>query len=132
MAKRPGHELYFSLPKDWKDKAGEMFKQGATDIEVFVALNIKASDHAVLLKQPEYYETFMNGMAIAEAFWITWARENMYSGKELKVNVRLFETFMERIFKWKRKEESKDKKADNPKTKGEVKSFEDKYLRKVK
>lgn len=132
MSKRPGHDLYFSLPKDWKEKAGEMFSQGCSDVEVHVSLGITATEHAILLKQPDYHEEFFNGMAKAEAFWHEWARKNMVVDKDTKVNTKIFETFMERLFKWSKKESSKNKEDKKDRTKGEVKSFEDRYLSRAK
>lgn len=126
MARREGHNLFFGLPKNWRDTVDAIFKDGGSDIEAHLAIGVKATDHEILMKNEVYVEHFRNGMAMSEAYWHKWARENI--GLESKlVNTKLFDTMMKRFFKWDQigKEKPDDKTKGN--TKGEVKSFADKY-----
>ena len=131
MARRMGHDLFFKLPKDWRDTVDKIFKDGGSDIEAHLAIGVKATDHETLMKNEIYAEHFKNGMAVCEAYWHKWARENIGNPSK-DVNTKMFETMMKRFFKWDSigKEKVKD---ETPKPKGEVKSFAEKYgLQKVK
>lgn len=128
MSKKPAHELYFSLPENWRTKTNEIFDEGGSDAECFISLGLTATEHDSLMKNPDYYEHFYNGMRRAEAFWLKWARENIGIPSN-QVNTKLFETFMSRMFRWDRKESKKEEKNKKDRTKKDVEKFEKKFLK---
>lgn len=95
----------------------------------------------------EYYEEFENGIALSEAYWIRWARENlepvdgeeeingeMYRTKTYgKPDTKLFNLMMDRLFRWKKKiDDDNTNKNEGEKIKLEAQKITGKYLRKVK
>jgi hypothetical protein len=130
---RPASAIFFSLPKGWEKKVSKGFSEGMTDVEVFVSLGITKREHEAMLNDvEEYRDAIENGMAVAEAYWMAWARGQM-SQPSKDVNTKIFEAFMRRMYGWDarivkektHKEEEKKKQA----TKKEVVKFIDKYIK---
>lgn len=139
--------LYFELPKDWKEKIKLIFKDGGDVISAHLAIGVQASSHKKLMGIEEYYEEFENGIALSEAYWIRWARENlepvdgeeeingeMYRTKTYgKPDTKLFNLMMDRLFRWKKKiDDDNTNKNEGEKIKLEAQKITGKYLRKVK
>ena len=132
MLSRPASAVFFDLPAKWQDAVKKNFKTGMSDVEVFVSLGVSREEHNAMLKDvDEYRIAFENGMAIAEAYWMKWARENINNPSK-DVNTKIFEKFMNRLFQWDRKiEEPKDKeKSDGAKKEGG--KLAQKYLQRAK
>jgi hypothetical protein len=127
MARKTGHTLFFNLPKDWRETIENGFREGWSDIEAHLAIGVSATEHEILLKNEDYLIEFKNGMALSEAYWMSWARSSIQMESKL-VNTKLFDRFMDRVFKW----DSKIKGAEEKEEKKEVKkrdarAFAEKY-----
>lgn len=130
---RPASAVFFDLEKGWENKVKKGFSEGMTDVEVFVSLGITKREHESMLNNvDEYRNAIENGMAVAEAYWMAWARGQM-SKSSKDVNTKIFEAFMRRMYGWDAKivkekiseEDSKKRQA----TKKEVVKFTDKYIK---
>lgn len=139
--------LYFELPKNWKSKIKDIFKDGGDVISAHISIGVQASSHKKLMSVEEYFEEFENGIALSEAYWLKWARENlepmegeeeidgeMYRTKTYgKPDTKLFNLMMDRLFGWKKKiDKVEDDKDKGEKIKIEAEKITEKYLRKVK
>lgn len=141
-------DLFFSLPKNWEEIIQEIFMNGGTDIEAHIALGINALDHKTLLSIENYNNAFINGMAISEAWWMKWARETLIDEatyettaegvtierKPKKIDTKLFELVMKRMFKWDKKlDKIEDDGLEKDQPKKDAEKFTKKYgITKVK
>jgi len=117
--------LFMELPEGWEDIVMDEFKQGKSDIEAHIALNISATEHKQLLNVEEYKEVMDNGMAESEAFWMNWARTNLTDNK---VNTKIFDIMTSRLFAWNKKLDRKD--DSDLKKKDSIKKDADKFVQK--
>lgn len=126
-------DLFFNLPKNWEEILSEIFMNGGTDIEAHLSLGVSAIDHKVLLAVDQYNNAFTNGMAISEAFWMKWARQTLTDegtedSKPKKIDTKLFELVMKRMFAWDKKlDKIKEKDVDKDQPKKELAKFKNKY-----
>lgn len=134
-------DLFFKLPKDWEDIITDVFMNGGTDVEAHLSLKVNAINHVELLKVDAYKEAFVNGMAISEAWWMKWARETLLDEgsydveqgivverKAKKIDTKLFEIFMKRMFSWDKKLDKNNNK--DLEKKDDVKKDLDKFSKK--
>ena len=127
MARKTGHTLFFNLPPDWRDTIENGFKEGWSDVEAHLAIGVTATEHEILMKNEDYAIEFANGMALSEAYWMAWARASITMESKL-VNTKLFDRFMDRVFKWDAKMKAivdKDEKKEVKKR--DAKAFAEKY-----
>ncbi len=117
--------LFMELPEGWEDMVMEEFRQGKSDIEAHLCLQLTATEHKQLLNVEEYKEVMDNGMAESEAFWMQWARTNI---NDPKVNTKLFDIMTSRLFAWNKKLDRKD--DSESKKKDTVKKDTDKFAQK--
>ena len=122
--------LFFELPENWKDTIDEIFTEGGSDVEAFVALGLTKDEHNKLLEVEEYEYQFDNGMAKSEAFWLSWARANLKNPSK-DVNTKMFETVMRRMFAWdermERKKKNEEEDEEVKKNRKAVKDFGQKF-----
>lgn len=111
------------LPDDWKSKALEMFKTGGDWRNVVSEFGLTKKQHEELLLVDEYKDVLDNGAIYSEAFWLTWAKNNI---ENKNANVALFKEMMERMFKW---NEKSTKIEDLKKGKTKAKKVDD-YMQK--
>lgn len=134
-------DVFFNLPKNWEEIIGEIFENGGTDVEAHLSLGVNALDHKQLLTIASYSDAFENGMAVSEAWWMKWARDTLTDEttvktmddgtvvevKPKKIDTKLFEIFMKRMFAWDKK---LDKKKEDEVEKTEPKKEADKFAKK--
>lgn len=126
-------DLFFNLPKNWEEILEEVFSSGGTDVEAHLSLKINSIDHKILLSVDNYSNAFINGMAISEAFWMKWARETLMDEgtedvKAKKIDTKLFELVMKRMFSWDKKlDKPKEKEVEKDQPKKDADKFKSKY-----
>ena len=126
-------DLFFNLPKNWEEILSEIFMNGGTDIEAHLSLGVSSIDHKVLMAVDQYANAFTNGMAVSEAYWMKWARQTLTDegsedGKPKKIDTKLFELVMKRMFAWDKKlDKIKEKDVDKEQPKKELDKFKNKY-----
>ena len=126
-------DLFFNLPKNWEEILSEIFMNGGTDIEAHLSLGVSSIDHKVLMAVDQYANAFTNGMAVSEAYWMKWARETLTDegsedSKPKKIDTKLFELVMKRMFAWDKKlDKIKEKDVDKEQPKKELDKFKNKY-----
>ena len=135
-------DIFFNLPKNWEEILTEVFGNGGTDVEAHLSLGISALEHRQLLTIDSYNDAFTNGLALSEAWWMKWARdtltdetrvETMEDGttieiKPKKIDTKLFEIFMKRVFAWDKKlDKKKEDEVEKTDTKKEADKFAKKY-----
>jgi len=120
--------MFFGLPKGWEDIVTDSFRAGRHIAQAFTAIGLTATEHEKLMKLQEYYEVFINGMALSEIFWMEWAMQNL---NDPKVNTKLFELMTKRLFNWDKKIDklAKDDSEDKVKVQGEISKFKETYLK---
>lgn len=130
---RSRSDLFFNLPKNWEEILSEIFMNGGTDIEAHLSLGVSSIDHKVLMAVDQYANAFTNGMAVSEAYWMKWARETLTDegsedNKPKKIDTKLFELVMKRMFAWDKKlDKIKEKDVDKEQPKKELDKFKNKY-----
>ena len=130
---RSRSDLFFNLPKNWEEILSEIFMNGGTDIEAHLSLGVSSIDHKVLMAVDQYANAFTNGMAVSEAYWMKWARETLTDEgtediKPKKIDTKLFELVMKRMFAWDKKlDKIKEKDVDKEQPKKELDKFKNKY-----
>lgn len=130
---RSRSDLFFNLPKNWEEILSEIFMNGGTDIEAHLSLGVSSIDHKVLMAVDQYANAFTNGMAVSEAYWMKWARETLTDegtedSKPKKIDTKLFELVMKRMFAWDKKlDKIKEKDVDKEQPKKELDKFKNKY-----
>jgi len=140
---RSRSDLFFNLPKNWEEILSEIFMNGGTDIEAHLSLGVSSIDHKVLMAVDQYANAFTNGMAVSEAYWMKWARQNLTGCetrteideegnkteiKPAKIDTKLFELVMKRMFAWDKKlDKIKEKDVDKEQPKKELDKFKNKY-----
>lgn len=126
-------DLFFNLPKNWEEILSEIFMNGGTDIEAHLSLGVSSIDHKVLMAVDQYANAFTNGMAVSEAYWMKWARQTLTDegsedSKPKKIDTKLFELVMKRMFAWDKKlDKIKEKDVDKEQPKKELDKFKNKY-----
>ena len=127
MARKTGHALFFGLPSGWRETILEVFESGGSDVEAHLAIGVTATEQKILLKNEDYLLEFENGMAICEAYWMKWARENV-SFESKNVNNKLFEKMMNRLFDWDKRIKTEEEKGEKKvKKKKDAEEFTKKY-----
>jgi hypothetical protein len=115
------------LPQGWREIATEMFRRGSGVKQVMVALNVSRRKHEVFMLEDDYFEIFDNGMILSEAFWMDFATTNM---NEKTFNTALFNSMMNRMFKWDEKVGEKTKRKNEETKESAVQGYLDKYSEK--
>jgi len=122
--------LFFKLPKDWKEIASPVFDEGGSFIEAYLKIGLTKQEHDALCSIDEYYEFMDNGMAISEAYWLKWSRDNI---ENKDANMTIFKEMMKRLFMWDRTPSALSKPAEvSTGVKEEEEKFNEKFLKVVK
>ena len=126
MGRKTGYSLFMELPSNWRETVANKFAEGWSDIEVHLEIGVSANDHETLLKNEDYYLEFKNGMAISEAYWHRWARDNVGSASR-DINTKLFNDMMNRFFRWDQREAKAKEKDDGKGKKKDAQAFGKKF-----
>jgi len=92
-----------NLPKNWKDIILKIKKEGGSDVEVRVALNISVDLWERFIKEiKEFSETIKKGDDLCNAWWLKKGRTNL---ENRKFSAVLWYMNMKNRFGWKDKSE---------------------------
>lgn len=92
------------LPKNWKKLVLEIKKEGGSDVEVRVALDISTDLWNRFKKEiTEFSETIKRGQDLCEAWWLKNGREGI---RDKQFNAVLWYMNMKNRFGWKDKTET--------------------------
>lgn len=106
MAKKTGRPplKLTDLPKDWKKRVLSLMSEGASKVEVCVALKIGKDALAALRdREPEFAATLQEGELMCEAWWENVGRISLYAKT---FNTGLWYANMKNRFGWRDKQET--------------------------
>lgn len=96
------------LPEGWKERVTELYKEGASDVEVRAELGL-SNDlfYRWLDEEPEFSETIKSGRDISEAWWARVGRLGAVGAQEINPTTWIFN--MKNRFNWRDRTESEVK-----------------------
>lgn len=93
-----------TLPAGWRDKVLELYADGASDVEVRVALMRMRGTMSNCLwerwmaEEPSFSETIKEGRRLAEAWWAQLGRDGAAGKREINPTVWIFN--MKNRYRW--------------------------------
>lgn len=92
------------LPENWKDGVLDLYKEGASDVEAMVFLNISDSTFRRMLKEePKFSKTIKMGRKMCQSWWEREGRTNL---RNKEFSAVLWYMNMKNRFGWRDKQET--------------------------
>lgn len=79
------------LPADWKEIVLSKSAEGHSNVEIFAALGLGRTTHAIFMSEnEEYSETFDFGNVLCESWWVGMGRNNIGNSRNFNTGVWVF------------------------------------------